>query len=46
MMVQPLVDAIEAAKSDLGQDTPVIYLSPQGKSWIIKECSCSLVMIE
>ena len=31
MMVQPLVDAIEAAKSDLGQDTPVIYLSPQGQ---------------
>ncbi|WP_300318925.1 tRNA (guanosine(37)-N1)-methyltransferase TrmD [Idiomarina sp.] len=31
MMVQPLVDAIEAAKSDLGQDTPVIYLSPQGR---------------
>ena len=31
MMVQPLVDAIEAAKSDLVQDTPVIYLSPQGQ---------------
>lgn len=31
MMVQPLVDAIEAAKSSLGQDTPVIYLSPQGQ---------------
>lgn len=31
MMVQPLVDAIEAAKNDLGQDTPVIYLSPQGQ---------------
>lgn len=32
MMVQPLVDAIEAAKNDLGQDTPVIYLSPQGQT--------------
>lgn len=31
MMVQPLVDAIEAAKGELGQDTPVIYLSPQGQ---------------
>ncbi|MGM7449370.1 UNVERIFIED_ORG: tRNA (guanine37-N(1)-) methyltransferase [Idiomarina abyssalis] len=31
MMVQPLVDAINAAKQSLGEDTPVIYLSPQGQ---------------
>ncbi|WP_404399615.1 tRNA (guanosine(37)-N1)-methyltransferase TrmD [Idiomarina seosinensis] len=31
MMVQPLVEAIEAAKTELGQDTKVIYLSPQGQ---------------
>jgi tRNA (guanine37-N1)-methyltransferase len=31
MMVQPLVDAITAAKSEIGVDTPVIYLSPQGQ---------------
>ncbi|RUO78870.1 tRNA (guanosine(37)-N1)-methyltransferase TrmD [Idiomarina tyrosinivorans] len=31
MMVQPLVDAIAAAKQSLGEGTPVIYLSPQGK---------------
>ena len=31
MMVQPLVDAINAAKSELGESTPVIYLSPQGR---------------
>ncbi|MGM0524770.1 MAG: tRNA (guanosine(37)-N1)-methyltransferase TrmD [Pseudomonadota bacterium] len=31
MMVQPLVDAIEAAKQELGEQTPVIYLSPQGQ---------------
>ncbi|HAS16189.1 MAG TPA: tRNA (guanosine(37)-N1)-methyltransferase TrmD, partial [Idiomarina abyssalis] len=31
MMVQPLVDAINAAKKSLGEDTPVIYLSPQGQ---------------
>ena len=31
MMVQPLVDAINAAKKHLGSDTAVIYLSPQGR---------------
>jgi tRNA (guanine37-N1)-methyltransferase len=31
MMVQPLVDAINAAKQRLGEETPVIYLSPQGQ---------------
>src|SRR5690606_39195397 len=32
MMVQPLTDAIAAAKQQLGADTKVIYLSPQGRS--------------
>ncbi|MBL75175.1 tRNA (guanosine(37)-N1)-methyltransferase TrmD [Idiomarina baltica] len=32
MMVKPLVDAINAAKAALGEDTPVIYLSPQGQT--------------
>lgn len=31
MKVAPLNDAIDAAKQELGQDTKVIYLSPQGK---------------
>ncbi|WP_394200109.1 tRNA (guanosine(37)-N1)-methyltransferase TrmD [Shewanella waksmanii] len=31
MMVQPLRDAIHAAKNAAGQDTKVIYLSPQGR---------------
>jgi tRNA (guanine37-N1)-methyltransferase len=31
MMVQPLTDAIHAAKQAAGQETKVIYLSPQGK---------------
>lgn len=31
MMVQPLRDAIHAAKTELGEDTKVIYLSPQGR---------------
>lgn len=31
MMVSPLRDAIDAAKSTLGDDTKVIYLSPQGR---------------
>lgn len=31
MMYQPIRDAIHAAKAMLGQDTPVIYLTPQGK---------------
>lgn len=31
MMVQPLRDAINAAKDWAGKDTKVIYLSPQGK---------------
>lgn len=31
MMVQPLTDAIAAAKQQLGADTKVIYLSPQGR---------------
>lgn len=31
MMVQPLREAIHAAKSALGDDTKVIYLSPQGR---------------
>ena len=31
MTVQPLRDAIAAAKQAIGQDAPVIYLSPQGK---------------
>ena len=30
MMVQPLRDAIHAAKSEIGEDVKVIYLSPQG----------------
>jgi tRNA (guanine37-N1)-methyltransferase len=32
MKVQPLRDAILAAKVEWGEDTPVIYLSPQGKT--------------
>jgi tRNA (guanine37-N1)-methyltransferase len=32
MKVQPLRDAIHAAKAKLGADTPVIYLSPQGRT--------------
>jgi len=32
MMIQPLRDAIEAAKAWAGADTQVIYLSPQGKT--------------
>ncbi|HGJ5874716.1 MAG TPA: tRNA (guanosine(37)-N1)-methyltransferase TrmD [Arsenophonus apicola] len=31
MMVQPLRDAIHAAKSVIGEDAKVIYLSPQGR---------------
>ncbi|HGJ5876584.1 MAG TPA: tRNA (guanosine(37)-N1)-methyltransferase TrmD [Arsenophonus sp.] len=31
MMVQPLRDAIHAAKSEIGEDVKVIYLSPQGR---------------
>ena len=31
MMVQPLTDAIHAAKAELGEGTKVIYLSPQGR---------------
>lgn len=31
MMVQPLTDAIHAAKAALGADSKVIYLSPQGR---------------
>jgi tRNA (guanine37-N1)-methyltransferase len=31
MKVEPLRDAIQAAKQQLGQNTKVIYLSPQGK---------------
>lgn len=31
MMVQPLRDAIHAAKASAGEDTKVIYLSPQGR---------------
>ncbi|RUO60569.1 tRNA (guanosine(37)-N1)-methyltransferase TrmD [Pseudidiomarina insulisalsae] len=31
MMVQPLTDAIASAKQQLGADTKVIYLSPQGR---------------
>jgi len=31
MMVQPLRDAILAAKAQLGEDAKVIYLSPQGR---------------
>lgn len=31
MMVQPLRDAIQAAKAVAGDDTKVIYLSPQGR---------------
>jgi tRNA (guanine37-N1)-methyltransferase len=31
MMVQPLTDAIQAAKQAAGEKTKVIYLSPQGK---------------
>ena len=31
MMVQPLRDAIHAAKAQLGNDSKVIYLSPQGR---------------
>ena len=31
MMVQPLTDAIHAAKAKLGEGTKVIYLSPQGR---------------
>ncbi|MDF7670619.1 tRNA (guanosine(37)-N1)-methyltransferase TrmD [Orbaceae bacterium ESL0721] len=31
MMVQPLRDAIHAAKAEIGEDTKVIYLSPQGR---------------
>ncbi|MDR5612249.1 MAG: tRNA (guanosine(37)-N1)-methyltransferase TrmD [Arsenophonus sp.] len=31
MMVQPLRDAIHVAKSEIGEDAKVIYLSPQGR---------------
>ncbi|KGQ44053.1 tRNA (guanosine(37)-N1)-methyltransferase TrmD [Gallibacterium anatis] len=31
MMVQPLKDAIQAAKAEAGDDAKVIYLSPQGR---------------
>jgi tRNA (guanine37-N1)-methyltransferase len=31
MQVQPIQDSILAAKKELGEATPVIYLSPQGK---------------
>ncbi|MFP3019473.1 MAG: tRNA (guanosine(37)-N1)-methyltransferase TrmD [Arsenophonus sp.] len=31
MMVQPLKEGIHAAKSEIGQNTKVIYLSPQGR---------------
>lgn len=31
MMVQPLRDAIHAAKSEIGEEAKVIYLSPQGR---------------
>lgn len=31
MLVQPLRDAIRAARAALGERTPVIYLSPQGR---------------
>ncbi|MGC7590835.1 tRNA (guanosine(37)-N1)-methyltransferase TrmD [Bisgaard Taxon 46] len=31
MMVQPLRDAIKAAKAEVGEDAKVIYLSPQGR---------------
>lgn len=31
MMVQPLRDAIQAAKAEAGDDAKVIYLSPQGR---------------
>ncbi|VAY02367.1 tRNA (guanine-N(1)-)-methyltransferase [Arsenophonus endosymbiont of Aleurodicus dispersus] len=31
MMVQPLRDAIHAAKSNIGKDAKVIYFSPQGR---------------
>lgn len=31
MMVQPLTDAIHAAKQAVGKNTKVVYLSPQGK---------------
>ncbi|MFC1204735.1 tRNA (guanosine(37)-N1)-methyltransferase TrmD [Pasteurella multocida] len=31
MMVQPLRDAIQAAKAEVGEGTKVIYLSPQGR---------------
>ena len=34
MMVQPIRDAILAAKQKLGTDTKVIYLSPQGKTLV------------
>lgn len=33
MMVQPLVDALQAAKQWAGEDARVIYLSPQGRSF-------------
>lgn len=31
MMVQPLRDAIQAAKAEVGEEAKVIYLSPQGR---------------
>lgn len=31
MMAEPLYQSIQSAKQQLGADTPVIYLSPQGK---------------
>ncbi len=33
MMVEPLMAAITQAKQTLGDDTPVIYMSPQGKTY-------------
>ncbi|MFU8798056.1 MAG: tRNA (guanosine(37)-N1)-methyltransferase TrmD [Gammaproteobacteria bacterium] len=37
MQVQPIYDAVLAAKKELGNTTPVIYLSPQGKVITQKE---------
>ena len=38
MMVQPLTDAIAAAKQAVGEDCKVIYLSPQGQT-LNQRCS-------
>lgn len=49
MMVQPLRDAVHAAKQAAGDDVKVIYLSPQGKkltqSGVAELARCSKLLL-